>query len=97
MLSRFADGNRRGYLYPAAQDNETLGCGFDVGHSDAQHVGSTAGIPQGVPASLLRRHAPEHSTKGRAGQSPPGSGVSFRFSEESGVSQVAGLKRGCKS
>jgi hypothetical protein len=67
MLSRFADSNGWGYLDPAAQDNEPLGCGFDVGHSDAQHVGPTAGISQGVPAAFLGRHAPEHSTKGRAG------------------------------
>jgi hypothetical protein len=66
MLSRFADSNGWGYLDPAAQDNEPLGCGFDVGHSDAQHVRPTAGIPQGVPASLLG-HAAERiiSPRGR--------------------------------
>jgi len=53
MFSRFADRNGWSYLDPAAQDNESLGCGFDVGHPDAQHVGPTTGIPQGVPASLL--------------------------------------------
>jgi hypothetical protein len=53
MLSRFADSNGWSYLDPAAQDNEPLGCGFDVGHSDAQHVRSTAGISQGVPAAFL--------------------------------------------